>query len=141
MDTDYLTLAVLLAVFGVVGMTATAGVHPTPANCNCIPSPAARFQELSVIVFAFGVALTPVAILRRGTRPVAPLSTAGRGAYAGPVLRNGELFFLGMALVVFGVALVAIPSFIVLRNPALIAEGVVVVVVGLLFAYRGGRLY
>jgi hypothetical protein len=131
LDTDYLALSVLLGAFGIVGMTATAGIHPAPANCDCIPSPAMRFQELSVILFAFGVALAPVAVLKRG---------AGR-AYSGGVMRSGGLFFLGVALVVLGVAVVAIPSFLVLQNTLLIAEGGGMVAFGVLLAYRGSRLY
>ena len=53
MDVDYLAFAVLMGVFGIVGITATANVSPNifaSPTCNCIPSPSARLQVLSVIL-------------------------------------------------------------------------------------------
>jgi hypothetical protein len=54
-------------------------------------------------------------------------------------MRSGGLFFLGVSLVVFGIALVAVPSFLVLGNRFLVGEGAAMVVFGVLLAYRGGR--
>lgn len=134
-------MAVLLGVFGVVGMTATANVAPVSASCNCIPSPAARFQELSVIMFAFGVALVPVGWWMSRTTTVAanPSGVRSAGAYSGGLMRSSEYFFLGVALVVFGVCLVTVPSFLVLGNRLLELEGVATIAFGIVLAYRGGQ--
>ena len=67
MDVDYLAFAVLMGVFGVVGITATANVTPNifaSPTCNCIPSPAARLQVLSVILLGFSLVLAPVGLMR-----------------------------------------------------------------------------
>ncbi len=148
MDVDYLAFAVLMVVFGIVGLTATANVSPNilaSPSCNCIPSPLARLQELSAILLAFGLVLAPIGLKRRPTgagapgMPTAPGGMPSGTAYTEPSMRSGGLFFLGVSLVVFGVALVAVPSFLVLGNPLLIAEGVDMVVFGALLAYVGGR--
>jgi hypothetical protein len=146
MDVDYLAFAVLMGVFGIVGITATANVTPnifsTP-TCNCIPSPVARLQELSVILLGFGLLLTPIGLLKRPTvaagGPSVETSSAPGAGYPGPSMRSGGLFFLGVSLVVFGIALVAVPSFLVLGNRLLVAEGAAMVVFGVVLAYRGGR--
>jgi hypothetical protein len=148
MDVDYLAFAVLMGVFGVVGITATANVSPNifaSPTCNCIPSPAARLQVLSVILLGFSLVLAPVGLMRRtvgaGTpgMPRVNGTTPSGGAYSGPWMRSGGLFFLGVSLVVFGIALVAVPSFLVLGNRLLVVEGAAMVVFGVLLAYRGGR--
>jgi hypothetical protein len=54
-------------------------------------------------------------------------------------MKSGGLFALGVSLVVLGVALVAIPAFLVNGNPLLIGEGGAMAVLGALLAYRGGR--
>jgi len=148
LDVDYLAFAVLMGVFGIVGITATANVSPnifaSPA-CNCIPSPLARLQELSVILLAFGVVLAPIGMMRRsagagtlGVPQVRSIDAPG-GARSGPSMRSGGLFFLGVSLVVFGIALVAVPSFLVLGNRLLVGEGAAMVAFGASLAYRGGR--
>lgn len=146
MDMDYIAYAVLMGVFGVVGITATINVSPnifTSPTCNCIPSPLARLQELSVILLAFALILAPIGVMRKGTTStrggrIQGVASAG-GAYTGPAMRSGGLFFLGVSLVVFGVALVAVPSFLVLGNRLLVGEGAAMVVFGVILAYRGGR--
>lgn len=148
LDVDYLAFAVLMGVFGIVGLTATASVSPNilaSPSCNCIPSPSARLQELSVILLAFSLVLAPIGLKRRTvgvgtpTMPTTHGAMPTGGAFSGPSMRSGGLFFLGVSLVVFGVALVAVPSSLVLGNPLLIAEGVDMVVFGALLAYVGGR--
>jgi hypothetical protein len=145
MDVDYLAFAVLMGVFGVVGITATANVAPNifaSPTCNCIPSPAARLQVLSVILLGFSLVLAPVGLMRRtaGASSTPKVQGLPSGvAYTGPSMRSGGLFFLGVSLVVFGIALVAIPSFLVLGNRVLVGEGSAMVVFGVLLAYRGGR--
>lgn len=148
MDVDYLAFAVLMGVFGIVGITATASVTPTifsASTCNCIPSPLARLQELSVILLAFGLVLAPIGLVKRSTGAASPEVPAAQGAtetgvaQSVPTMRSGGLFFLGVSLVVFGIALVAIPSFLVLGNRLLVGEGAAMVVLGSLLAYRGGR--
>jgi hypothetical protein len=131
-DVDYLAYAILMGVLGVVGLTATANVSPnifSASTCNCIPTPAARLQELSVVLVVFSLVLAPVGLRRRGSEK----------AGAEQLMRSGGLFVLGVALVVLGVALVAVPSFLVLGNSLLVAEGVDVVVLGAVIAYAGGR--
>src|SRR5271169_6209525 len=135
-----------MGVFGIVGLTATVNVSPNifaSPTCNCIPSPAARLQELSAILLAFSVILAPIGMTRRtpGTSGMAQaqgIKSAG-AADTGLSMRSGGLFFLGVSLVVFGVALVAIPSFLVLGNEIVVAEGAAMVAFGLFLAYRGGR--
>jgi len=148
LDTDYLAFAILMAVFGVVGITATQNVSPNifaSSTCNCIPSPAARFQELSVILLGFSAVLAPIAVMRRGTglptpaSPQAQFVTDSGTVYTGPSMKSGGLMALGVSLVVFGVALIAIPAFLVLKNPLLVGEGAVTVLLGLILAYRGSR--
>jgi hypothetical protein len=148
MDVDYLAFAVLMGVFGVVGITATANVSPNifaSPTCNCIPSPAARLQVLSVILFGFSLVLAPIGVMRRPTGAGTPAmpqvnsTTPSGGAYSGPSMRSGGLFFLGVSLIVFGIALVAVPSFLVLGNRLLVVEGAAMVVFGVFLAYRGGR--
>ena len=144
---DYLAFAILMGVFGVVGITATANVSPNilaSPTCNCIPSPEARLQELSVILLVISAVLAPIGITRKSTGHGAPAMPRARGgglgpAYAGPSMRSGGLFFLGISLVVLGVALVAVPSFLVLESPILVAEGAVMVAFGLILAYSGCR--
>ena len=145
MDVDYLSFAVLMGVLGIVGITATANVAPNilqAPTCNCIPSTVARLQELSIILLAFSAILAPVGILRRSPR-YAVIQAQGQvspaSATAGPWMRSGELFFLGVSLVVLGIAVVAIPSFLVLGNRLLTAEGAGMVALGIWLAYRGGR--
>jgi len=147
MDMDYMTLAILFGVFGIVGITVTANVSPNifaSTTCNCVPSPGARLQELSVISLAFGAVFTPIGLIRK--EPDADAPTAPRGetmasgrVYTGPPMKNGGIFALGVSMVVLGVALVAIPAFLVLMNPLLIGEGAVMVGLGVFLAYRGGR--
>jgi hypothetical protein len=147
LDVDYIAFAVLMGVFGIVGITATLNVSPNilaSPSCNCIPSPLARLQELSVILLAFSLVLAPIGIRRRSAGVGAPGMPTAQGAppggtYPGPSMRSGGLFFLGVSLVVFGIALVAVPSFLVLGNPLLIAEGIDMVVLGVLLGYVGGR--
>jgi hypothetical protein len=162
LDLDYMTLVILMGVFGVVGVTATATVSPNifaSATCNCVPSPLARLQELSVTLLAASLVLAPIGLTRRRAGGVGPAGGTGAAAaggaiadqrgsdlttgsgrvYTGPPMRSGELFALGMSLVVFGVGLVAVPAFLVLGNRLLIGEGAVVVALGLFLVYRGGR--
>ncbi|MDG6915371.1 MAG: hypothetical protein JRN51_08625 [Nitrososphaerota archaeon] len=144
LDVDYVAFAVLMGVFGIVGITATAHVSPNvlaAVTCNCIPGPAARLQELSVVFLAIGLVLAPIGLLRKATiRAPSPADEAGASGGAGiPPMRSPGVFFLGVALVVFGVALVIAPSFLVLKNTLLIGEGAGMVVLGALFGYTGGR--
>jgi len=146
-DMDYMTLAILFGVFGMVGITVTANVSPNifaSATCNCVPSPGARLQELSVISLAFGAVLTPIGLIRKNPDAGAP--TAPRGetmasgrVYTGPPMESGGVFALGVSLVVLGVAVVAIPALLVLMNPLLIGEGAAMVGLGVSLAYSGGR--
>ncbi|MDA4116759.1 MAG: hypothetical protein OK455_00245 [Thaumarchaeota archaeon] len=142
MDLDFLALAVLMGLFGMVGITATANVSPNVlalASCNCIPSPAARLQELSVILLVFGVGLAPIGIKMRTTQVALGARDSGDGVrYAAPLMRSGALFALGVSLVVFGVGLVAVPALLVMRSPLLFAEGIGVVAFGEFLASRGG---
>jgi hypothetical protein len=145
-DVDYIAFAVLMAVFGIVGITATVNVSPNVLalpSCNCIPSPAARLQELSIVLFAISLVIAPVGLLRRNSSVSAGVhhqnSTAAQETASIPPMRSGGLFFLGVSLIVFGVALVAVPSFLVLGNELLVLEGMAMVALGATLAYRGGR--
>jgi hypothetical protein len=147
-DMDYMTLAILIGVFGIVGITVTANVSPNifaSATCNCVPSPEARLQELSVISLAFSAVLTPIGLTRKTPAADSPTGPNGQGVmasgrvYTASPMRSGSLFTLGVSLVVLGVAVVAIPAFLVLMNPLLIGEGTAMVGLGVFLAYSGGR--
>jgi hypothetical protein len=144
LDLDYLTFAILLGVFGVVGVTATANVTPNilaSATCNCIPSPVARFQELSLVLLAASAVLAPVGVLRRNSAAniLSPHETLASGnVYTGEPMRSGELFALGVSLIVLGVGVVA-TAFLVLSSLVLMVEGAAMVAFGVLLGFRGGR--
>lgn len=148
LDVDYLAIITLSAVLGIVGITATANIHPNItalATCNCNPGILQEVQELSVILLAIAIVLTPVGMLRStamaGAPKAAPVQSvlpSGR-TYTAPPLRSGELLALGVSLVVLGVAVVGAPSFLVLKNWTLVGEAVVMVLLGIFLAYRGGR--
>ena len=80
----------------------------------------------------------PTSAAASGGPRVQSATTPG-AVYAGSPMRSGGLFFLGVSLVVFGIALVAVPSFLVLGNRLLVGEGAAMVAFGVLLAYRGGR--
>ena len=143
-----MTVAVLMGVFGILGITWTANVSPNifaSATCNCVPSPEARLQELSVIVLAISGVLTPIGLIRKNSGTGRPsvlqdqgMTASGR-VFTGPPMKSGGLFVLGVSLVVLGVALVAVPAFLVLRDLLLVGEGAAMAVLGLLLARLGGR--
>jgi hypothetical protein len=147
LDPDYFAFGVLMVVFGIVGMTATAGISPNifaSATCNCIPSPAARLQELSLVAFDIGVVLFPIGFFRRPALAAGGPVERGQAAtnsgrvYAGVPVRSGGLLSLGVTLVTFGVA-VTVSSIMVLGNTLLVVEGLAMVAAGLYTSYRGGR--
>ncbi|HKT21728.1 MAG TPA: hypothetical protein VJR06_03780, partial [Nitrososphaerales archaeon] len=82
----------------------------------------------------------PIGLTRKptveATSAMPPPQAAGK---TGPSMRSGGLFFLGISLVVFGVAVVAIPSFLVLGDQTLLAEGAAVVALGIFLGFQGGR--
>ena len=145
MDVDYVAFAVLLGAIGIVGVTATANISPNifaSSTCNCIPSPLARIQELSVVLLGFGAVLAPLAMRRKtpgsgeSVAQAQEVLPSGR-TYTGPSMKSGELFALGVSLVVFGIGVV-VPATLVLGNLLLAGEGVVMAALGLALAYRGG---
>jgi hypothetical protein len=144
LDRDFTAYTILLAVFGIVGLTGTASVSPnilTLSTCNCIPSTLARVQEVSITLLAFAVILVPFALKTRGVSSSiapAPFEVRSGRTYTAPPFKNGGYFALGVALVVMGVAVIA-PSYLVLKSSVLIGEGVVIIALGLFFAYRGSR--
>ena len=147
-DLEYMTYAILMGAFGIVGITGTADVTPNifaSATCNCVPSPEARLQELSVISLVFSGVLALFGLIRRTPDTEAPTGPRGQSVmasgrvYTGPPIKNGSVFALGVSFVVLGVAVVAVPAFLVLDNLLLIGEGTGMVVLGLLLAYLGGR--
>jgi len=147
-DLEYMTYAILMGVSGMVGITVTANVAPNifaSATCNCVPRPEARLQELSVISLAFSGVFAVFGLLMKTSGTEAPTGPRGQSimasgrVYTGPPIKSGSLFALGVSLVVLGVAVVAVPAFLVLDNSLLIGEGAAMVVLGILLAYRGGR--
>ena len=149
LDDGYLALVTLFGICGVVGLTATMNIHPnllSAPTCNCLPSTLVRFQELSLALVGIAVALIPVGILRSegeaGIPPQLPAVYQGTlpsgRHYEGSPVKNGGVLVLGMALVVLGVGVVA-PSFLDLKNAALVGEGIVMILIGIFFVFRGGR--
>jgi hypothetical protein len=130
-DVDHMAFAVLLGAFGIVGITGTANISPNifaSATCNCIPSPLARLQELSVVLLVFGAILAPIGLTRRAARADSSIESrahdvlpSGR-SFTGHSMRSGGLFTLGVSLVVFGIGVV-VPSLLVLGNSLLVSEG------------------
>ena len=98
-----------------------------------------------MVFIAFALVLAPVGWLKTGTAPTSsmahqvPVVPTGGLAESGPIMNNSEFFFLGIALVILGITLVAVPSYLVLKNTLMLVEGVGVIVLGALFAYTGGR--
>ena len=75
MDLEYMTYAILMGVSGMVGITVTANVAPNifaSATCNCVPSPEARLQELSVISLAFSGVFAVFGLLMKTSGTEAP---------------------------------------------------------------------
>jgi hypothetical protein len=146
-DLEYMTYAILMGAFGIVGITGTANVTPNifaSTTCNCVPSPGARLQELSVILLALSGVLAPIGLIRKNPGSETPTvprrqgMTASGRVYTGPPMKSGGLFALGVSLVVLGVAVVAVPAFLVLGNLLLIGEGAAMAVLGLSLAHLGG---
>ncbi|MDA4133083.1 MAG: hypothetical protein OK454_08170 [Thaumarchaeota archaeon] len=136
MDTDYLGLALLMGLFGAVGLTATAHVTPNVlamTDCNCIPSPASRLQELSAIFVVAGLVLLPIGLKKGPKTPTQMMEGGNR------LMRSGSMFALGIAMTVLGIGLVLAPAVLVLMNGIIVAEGVGVILVGIFFVYNGGR--
>lgn len=149
LDDGYLALVTLLGICGIVGLTATMNIHPnllTTPTCNCLPSTLVRFQELCLALLAVAVALVPVGILRSAGEaglaaqiPAAYQGTLPSGkVYEGSPIKNPGVLALGMALVVLGVGVIA-PSYLDLKNMAMVGEGAVMVLIGIFFVFRGGR--
>jgi hypothetical protein len=149
LDDGYLALVTIFGVSGIVGITATANIKPnlmSTLTCNCVPSTLIRFQELCVVLLVAAVVLVPIGMIRskgeEGKRSQLPeefrgVLPSGR-EYEGSPIRNGGVLVLGVALAVLGVGVVA-PSVLVLKNPLTLAEGVVMILLGIFFVYRGGR--
>jgi len=149
LDDGYLALVTIFGVSGIVGITATANIKPNLLSiptCNCVPSTLVRFQELCVVLLVAAVILIPIGIIRskgeEGQRYQLPkefqgVLPSGR-EYQGSPVRNGGVLVLGIALAVLGIGVVA-PSVLVLKNDLTLGEGIVMIFLGIVFVYRGGR--
>lgn len=143
MDVDYYIFAVLMVVLGTVGMSATVSVSPnfvTAMTGNGVASPATMFQELSVVLLAIGAIIAPIGLVSKSAPKIkgeAQVSAASDGV--GLSMRSPRVFFLGVTLVIFGVAMVIAPSYLILKDTLLIGEGAGIMVLGVLFGYAGGR--
>lgn len=143
MDVDYYVAAVLMVVFGAVGMSATVNVSPSfvaAMTGSAVASPATMFQELSVVLLAIGIILAPIGLVSKSA-PKAEGEPRGSGdaAGAGVSMRSPRIFFLGVILVIFSVAVVIAPSYLILKSTLLVGEGGGILVLGTLFGYAGGR--
>lgn len=143
MDVDYYVVAVLMVVFGAVGMSATVNVSPNfvaAMTGSAVAGPATMFQELSVVLLAIGVILAPIGLISKSApRAEAEARGSGASAEAGLSMRSPRIFFLGVTLVIFSVAVVIAPSYLILKSTLLAGEGAGIMALGLLFGYAGGR--
>ena len=140
-------MVTLFGVFGIVGITATVGIKPnvvTSLTCGCLPSTLVRFQELAICLLGVAIALIPLGLLESKGGPTDHLGPKYQGmlpsgrSYDGPPIKNGGMLAVGVTLVVFGIGVIPV-SYLVLKDYALIAEGVGMVVLGIVFVLRGGR--
>jgi len=149
LDSEFLTLAVFFIIIGGAGVVLFNGpLTSAKDSCYClIPSPEpAAAQGTASIILLFGVLFIPIGILKGG------LPSLGRRQPSGPLpakptepaksmtplsMRSGKLYTLGIALIVGGAALLAIPGFLLLNNLLFLGAGAAVIVLGVLAIYFG----
>jgi hypothetical protein len=148
LDSEYIILAFVLTLIGVSGIVLFNGPK-TPAGDSCvclIPSPeSSAMQGTAGILLIFGVMFIPIGILKGGLpgrRAGPPMGeTVGSGRTYSPVwISSGGQMVFGVALVVLGVDVLAVPGYLVFNSFPIIIGGGVLAALGGLLAFRGSRL-
>ena len=148
MDSEYIILAFALTLVGVAGIVLFNGPKtPAQDSCYClIPSPeSSAMQGTAGILLIFGVMFIPIAILkgglpgRRSGPPVGEIVGSGR-TYSPVWLSSGGQLVFGVALVVIGVDVLAVPGYLVFNSPSIISWGAILAALGVLLALRGSGL-
>jgi len=148
LDSEYIILAFVLTMIGLSGIVLFNGPK-TPAGDSCvciIPSPENNaMQGTAGILLIFGVMFIPIGILkgglpgRRAGPPIGETMKSGK-TYSPVWLSSGGEFAFGIALIVLGVAALAVPGYVVVNSTLVIGGGVVLAVLGAILAYRGSRI-
>ena len=148
LDSEYIILAFVLTLIGFSGIVLFNGAK-TPAGDSCycmIPSPENNaMQGTAGILLIFGVMFIPIGILKGGLpgrRPGPPVGqTVASGRTYSPLWfsSGGQLVF-GIALVILGVDVLAVPGYLVLNSIPIVGSGVVLAALGAILAYRGSRI-
>ncbi len=148
MDSQYIILAFVLTLIGVSGIVLFNGAK-TPAGDSCyciIPSPEnSAMQGTAGILLIFGVMFIPIGILKGGLpgrRTGPPMGqTVGSGRTYSPVwISSGGQLVFGVALVVIGVDVLAVPGYLVFKSLPIIGAGAVLAALGVILAIRGSRI-
>lgn len=148
MDSQYIILAFVLTLIGVSGIVLFNG-EKTPAGDSCyciIPSPEnSAMQGTAGILLIFGVMFIPIGILKGGLpgrRTGPPMGqTVGSGRTYSPVwISSGGQLVFGVALVVIGVDVLAVPGYLVFKSLPIIGAGAVLAALGVILAIRGSRI-
>ncbi len=101
-------------------------------------------QGTAGILLIFGVMFIPIGILKGGLpgrRAGPPMGqTVGSGRTYSPVwISSGGQLVFGVALVVLGVDVLAVPGYLVFNSFPIIGGGVVLAALGGILAFRGSR--
>ena len=147
MDSEYIILAFVLTLVGISGIVLFNGAK-TPAGDSCycmIPSPENNaMQGTAGILLIFGVMFVPIGILkgglpgRRTTPPVGETVGSGR-TYSPEWISSGGQLVFGIALVIIGADVLAVPGYLVFNSVPIIASGAVLAVLGVILALRGSK--
>jgi len=148
LDSEYIILALVLTLVGVAGVVLFNG-EKTPAGDSCyclIPSPeSSAMQGTAGILLIFGVMFIPIGILKGGLpgrRTGPPVGeTVGSGRTYSPVwIKSGGQMVFGVALIVLGADVIAVPGYLVFNSVPIIGGGAVLAALGAILAYRGSKL-
>jgi hypothetical protein len=148
LDSQYIILAFVLTLIGVSGVVLFNGPKTSAGDsCVClIPSPeASAMQGTAGILLIFGVMFIPIGILKGGLpgrREGPPMAqTVGSGRTYSPVwISSGGQLVFGIALVVIGVDVLAVPGYLVFNSMSIIGGGVVLAALGAILTVRGARM-
>jgi hypothetical protein len=148
LDSEYIILAIVLTFVGVAGVVLFNGAK-TPAGDSCyclIPSPeASAMQGTAGILLIFGVMFIPIGILKGGLpgrRTGPPIGeTVGSGRTYSPIwISSGGQLVFGVALIVLGVDVLAVPGYLVFDSVPIIGSGAALAALGGVLAYRGSKM-
>jgi hypothetical protein len=155
LDSEFLVLASVFILLGAAGSVLFTGpLTPSLDGCYCIiqtPEPGAA-QGTSSILLVLGLLFLPIGVLKGGpprfgrtmpvqSQPVSPkpVQLPGGKAYTPLGLKSGSLYSLGIAGIIIGVDLVAIPGFLLLNSTLVTGAGVALAVLGAVATYFGSK--